>query len=81
LDLKKRFGFWDPRLSPEMENCDICANDLFRNTWKDAGVNRKAFDAPPAMGKAKSGGNGQAPADAEALIQTITDRVMAAMKN
>jgi hypothetical protein len=33
------------------------------------------------MGKAKSGGNGQAPADAEALIQTITDRVMAAMKN
>jgi L-fuculose-phosphate aldolase len=81
LALKQRFGFWDPRLSPEMENCDICANDLFRNTWKDAGVDRKAFGAPPPMGKGKSGGNGQSPTDAEALIQTITDRVMAAIKN
>jgi L-fuculose-phosphate aldolase len=80
LDLKQRFGFWDPRLSPEMQNCDICANDLFRNSWRDAGVQRKAFEPPPAMGpKAKSGGNGQAPADAEALVQTITDRVMAAL--
>jgi len=80
LALKKRFGFWDPRLSPEMENCDICANDLFRNSWRDAGVERKAFEPPPPMGpKAKSGANGHAAADAETLIQTITDRVMAAL--
>ncbi len=37
-------------LTPGMENCDICANDIFRDSWKAAGVERKAFDAPPADG-------------------------------
>jgi L-fuculose-phosphate aldolase len=78
LDLKQRFGFWDPRLSKEMENCDICANDLFRSTWDHAGVQRRAFDSPPPMGK-NAGSNGNLPADSEALIQAITDRVMEAL--
>jgi L-fuculose-phosphate aldolase len=80
LDLKQRFGFWDPRLSKEMENCDICANDLFRSTWKETGVGQRAFDAPPPMGpKAKQAAtNGSAnSADVEALVQAITDRVVA----
>jgi L-fuculose-phosphate aldolase len=33
-----------------MENCDICANDVFRSSWGNTGVTRKAFDAPPPMG-------------------------------
>jgi L-fuculose-phosphate aldolase len=78
LDLKQRFGFWDPRLSKEMENCDICANDLFRSTWDTCGVERRAFDAPPPMGKTASS-NGRAADDSETLIQTITDRVMDAL--
>jgi L-fuculose-phosphate aldolase len=63
-----------------MENCDICANDLFRSTWKETGVGQRAFDAPPPMGpKAKPAAtNGSASAsDVEALVQTITDRVLA----
>ena len=44
LDLKQKWGFTDPRL--EMKNCDICANDSFRESWKAAGVAPKAFQPP-----------------------------------
>jgi L-fuculose-phosphate aldolase len=89
LDLKGQWGLSDPRL--EMKNCDICANDVFRNSWKDTGVRPEAFQ-PPSFCKRPEGtspppGGDAAPpagalpanADLEALIQTITDRVMAAL--
>jgi L-fuculose-phosphate aldolase len=50
LDLKQKWGWADPRNTPEYKDCDICANDIFRHSWKETGVERKAFDAPPAMG-------------------------------
>ncbi len=76
LELKKKWGYTDPR--NEMKNCDICANDVFRDSWKQTGVAPKAFvpptSAPPAAPAALPQG-----ADMEALIQSITDRVMAAL--
>ena len=62
-----------------MKNCDICANDTFRESWRAAGVAPKAFQ-PPLFSDAKSapaGGDSPGAADQEALIQAITDRVMA----
>ncbi len=50
LDLKQKWGWSDPRNTKEYENCDICANDIFRGTWEQSGVERRAFDAPPPMG-------------------------------
>lgn len=87
LDLKSKWGYTDPRLEKEMQNCDICANDVFRSSWTDAGIERRAFDAPPPMGQraataapvTHNAANGAVPHDQEALIQTITDRVMAAL--
>ncbi len=81
LDLKTKWGYTDARLQPGMENCDICANDVFRDTWDASGVARKAFDAPPPMGpKAKQAAAASAlPVDQEALVKLITDRVMAAL--
>ena len=67
LDLKQKWGLADPRL--EMQNCDICANDVFRESWKASGVKPKAFQPPTCVGAAGD-------ADQEALIQAITDRVM-----
>jgi L-fuculose-phosphate aldolase len=67
-----------------MANCDICANDIFRDSWQAAGVQRRAFDAPPPMGPNANQGavNGASPTiDREQLIQTITDRVIAALKS
>ena len=49
LPLKQQWGFKDPRLEKSMENCDICANDVFRTSWGNTGVSRSAFDPPPAM--------------------------------
>ena len=81
LALKQQWGWSDPRLSKEYEDCDICANDVFRDSWQDAGIAREAFEPPPPMGpKAPNRAadvDGSPPADQEALIQAITDRVVA----
>ena len=91
LDLKTQWGWSDARLGPGMENCDICANDVFRSSWQECGVERRAFEPPPPArsvsqavtspmtnGKAANG-HAVATPDQEALIRTITDRVMAAL--
>ena len=84
LNLKKQWGFEDPRNTPEYKNCDICANDIFRDSWQEAGVERRAFDAPPPMksGPAPQVSDRQSSGgvDQEALIQAITDRVVAELK-
>jgi L-fuculose-phosphate aldolase len=85
LDLKQQWGFKDPR--NEMQNCDICANDVFRNSWKASGVERVAFQPPESCkaagnpGKPAPSNGAQATPEQEALIQAITDRVAAALKN
>ncbi len=86
LNLKEKWGFEDPRIG--MKNCEICANDIFRESWKKTGVTQEAFQPPtfrtviPNSNGAPSHAatNGSAPADTEALVQAITDRVMAALK-
>ncbi|MCE9555839.1 MAG: class II aldolase/adducin family protein [Planctomycetes bacterium] len=88
LELKGKWGFSDPR-NEDMKNCDICANDIFRDSWKDAGIERRAFDPPPVMRPASSNGAASKPApaappmpagiDQEALIKAVTDRVLAAL--
>jgi L-fuculose-phosphate aldolase len=77
LELKQKWGWSDPRNTKEYENCDICANDIFRHSWKNAGVERKAFEAPPPMGPNAAKSNGSPGGmDQEALVQLITQRVM-----
>jgi L-fuculose-phosphate aldolase len=74
LDLKTKWGWTDARLGPGMENCDICANDVFRSSWKETGVERRAFEPPPPARPKVEKSN-----DQEDLIRTITERVMAAL--
>jgi len=86
LDLKSAWGITDPRLSKEFEYCDICANDIFRNSWKDSGVRRRAFPAPSPMPATRASSNQRAtdsvppnatsPVEQEAMIKMITDRVL-----
>ncbi|MBX3425437.1 MAG: class II aldolase/adducin family protein [Pirellulales bacterium] len=82
LDLKKQWGFTDPRHEEGFKNCDICANDVFRSSWNDAGVKSGAFGAPdwngsPAGSSPAPGGGG---VDEDQLVRTITDRVLAALQ-
>lgn len=84
LKLKQNWGFTDPRNTKEYEDCDICANDIFRDSWEAAGVAQRAFEAPPSMrpgsnAAASGDSSASAPIDQEALIRTITERVMAEM--
>lgn len=83
LDLKTKWGFADPRT--EIKNCDICANDVFRASWKESGVAPLAF-MPPSSGQGSNGpvaAQTPAPAasavgrdEAEFLIESITSRVI-----
>jgi len=87
MDLKEKWGYRDPRA--EVKNCELCANDTFRESWKETGVRPGAFQPPLFHGErsgSASSGNGTptppapvATPDQEALIRTITDRVMAAL--
>ena len=76
LTLKQKWGFADARLEPDMQNCDICANDVFRSSWEQTGIERKAFDPPPVMRPQATKGASPAGDDQEALIRAITDRVL-----
>ena len=86
LDLKQKWGMQDPR--NEMQNCDICGNDIFRESWKSTGVEQQAFIPPHftcSVGQ-ENGSTSQnsSPADngdREALVKEITDRVMQALAN
>jgi L-fuculose-phosphate aldolase len=71
LELKKKWGFTDPRHKDDFKDCDICANDVFRTSWQDSGVRSGAFGSPSESA---------ASLDEDALVQTITDRVLAALQ-
>jgi L-fuculose-phosphate aldolase len=86
LELKEKWGLKDARA--EMKNCDICANDVFRESWKETGVEQQAFQPPvfrdPQAGAPTPPGancNCNGTPDQEALIRAITDRVMAVIAN
>lgn len=74
LDLKTQWGLKDPRT--EIQNCELCANDVFRESWKESGVERCAFQ-PPVYHPERQAGSAD---DQETLIQAITERVMAALE-
>ncbi len=79
LDLKDKWGYKDPRNTAEFENCDICANDIFRDSWAEAGVERRAFPAPPPANVSDTG-SGSGNVDEEALVKAITDEVIRQMQ-
>jgi len=77
LELKKQWGYQDPRNTSEYKNCDVCANDIFRDSWKESGVAPRAFPRPPKMGQnTVPATTGSTQLDQETLVQMITERVM-----
>lgn len=75
LDLKQKWGYPDPRIGAK--SCDICANDVFRDSWKETGVAPKAFNPPAFLGQNPPATPAAGAADQEALVQAITEKVMA----
>lgn len=77
LELKDKWGFTDPRNTEAYKNCDVCANDIFRESWQAAGVQRRAFDAPPP---ADSKATEEKSLDEERLVKLITAEVLRQMQ-
>lgn len=77
LELKDKWGFTDPRNTEAYKNCDVCANDIFRESWQAAGVQRRAFDAPPS---AESKAAEEKSLDEERLVKLITAEVLRQMQ-
>jgi L-fuculose-phosphate aldolase len=46
LELKRQWGFTDPRLEGEMRASDLGAGAVFRETWQETGVESRAFEPP-----------------------------------
>ena len=87
LELKGQWGFDDPRNTESYKDCDICANDIFRESWQDSGVERKAFDPPPPMptnatnpAADMASAATQGADDQETLVRMITDQVMESLR-
>ena len=80
LDLKESWGFADPRNTKEYENCDVCGNDIFRDTWPAADVARRAFAAPQAASE-EATSTRLSSIDQESLVRAITERVLAELKS
>ena len=78
IDLKTKWGWSDPRVAPGMENCDICANDVFRDSWKSAGIERRAFDAPPPM-PGKKGAPSTVVNEGTTVVEAVKSAAAAAM--
>jgi L-fuculose-phosphate aldolase len=83
LQFKKRLGIDDPRL--HMEDCDLCGNSLFREGY-DAFTTKSAAFVPPQTENscackpgAKKETETASSDDMEALVQTITAQVLAAL--
>jgi L-fuculose-phosphate aldolase len=81
LELKDKWGYKDPRNTKEFEDCDICANDIFRDSWAEAGVARRAFAPPPpiklpAASNAAAETKSPAGIDEAQLVKLITDEVI-----
>ncbi len=87
IEIKKLWGFSDPRSSSAYQSADLYANPVYRHTWADAGVVRQAFPQimPPAANAATAGENANANAaafggDDEALIRRIAAEVVRQLK-
>lgn len=83
MEFKKRLGIDDPRL--HMSDCDLCGNSLFREGYDDFTTENRAFPPPDrgnsCVGKPGAARRGGAPRedDLEALVQTITEQVLASL--
>ena len=79
LSLKEQWGWTDPRTSDEYADCDICSNDIFRDSWADSGVERRAFVDPSDTWEKTPNKETNGAAD-EKLVQMITDQVLEEIK-
>jgi L-fuculose-phosphate aldolase len=79
LDIKRQWGFDDPRLGSELKDCDPCGHAVFRDRWAAVGAQQRAFPPPAdddAHGPVASDGARFSSADIEPIVRAIVERVL-----
>lgn len=76
IELKKKWGYADPRHAEEYQGSDLFADDVFRTTWEATGVQLGAFGAPEWSRAAEElAANCESKLDEDALVERIAQRV------
>jgi L-fuculose-phosphate aldolase len=78
LDLKKRLGYDDPRF--EGKDCDLCGNNIIQRGYRNFDPQAHVFHREPTVA-CDDGRSQEKSEDVEMLVQTITDQVIAALRN
>lgn len=80
VELKKKWGFGDPRHEPGYAGSDLFADDIFRQTWSECDVQSGAFGAPQWSRDAAEVRVPSAVID-DATIERIAERVAAKLRD
>ncbi len=77
IELKKKWGYADPRHEEAYRGSDLFADDVFRESWKECGVSTGAFGAPgwsKAAAELQQRSAEQSSAE-DVLVEKIANRV------
>ena len=74
LDLRKAWGFDDPRFQMDGVECDVCNHMLFREHWESAKLAQRGFGSINAAGLDNS------PEAFDRMVNEIANRVVAQLK-
>jgi len=81
IALKTKWGFKDNRA--DLPDCELCANGVFRDSWKETGVGHRAFQPPTFKRGDDTTAGKSSPSrfseDQERFIRAIVDRVLLAL--
>lgn len=78
LDLKQKWGYTDARLDMGLDDRGICDNAVFKETWQEVGVARRAFATHPEVvgtGRGSAGRQQPTAVDVEKIVRTVTEQV------
>jgi L-fuculose-phosphate aldolase len=76
IDLKQQWGYQDARIDMGLDDRAIVDNAVFKATWDEVGVARRAFAThPEARGVAPAPGSPASAVDVEQLVRRITEQV------
>lgn len=53
LNLRREWGFDDPRFELDKADCNVCGHSLFRNSWETSQVHQQAFPPHPSLGDSR----------------------------
>lgn len=84
IELKKKWGYADPRHEASYQDADLFADDVFRSWWQECGVHSGAFGAPAwsrAAAECSASAASAPPFDEETFIERIADRVAQKLRN